>query len=1004
MLLSPLVELGKRVNNGPLSKAVQAIPLVQLDNAILVQGGAKKVRTTKQDKRLQQYAATDFHAAASPIVVAKQLPVKARGTPEQLAHATISARTEAVLNAAQPAQQHDPASTAPPAAPVPPPTSSPLSPPAPPAPSNNAAHTSSSSASAASLEDKALQRDIEKLQKKHSRDARRVAEQAAELDKLRQQKAALVLHSSNSGGQQPRQDQPQQDQQQQQQLQQQTSPPPPPSSSSSSQQQPGAPNGRAAGGRSGSAKPVDPQLQRKLRVIHSRGDTELHQLNEPSDRDLTLVIDAPPSVNSRSPLFRLRARRPSPGDDVARTQLAQLLSATHGLAIPAPRLPHLLSDAAVENWQQLRAVVDYRSGEEQLSQEEVSYYLGGFNYLDGLGGDPRGFMVGSAGLPDSACHTTWLDYLAPSSYVISATSSKSTPGGRRLIVRLSFVNPIILHVVKTLLAAYVALANGQEDEGARRRNAPAVIPEPSCRLWRSLASRSGVSGVVQSLACEDYVPRYVSTLVSGWPRGPLTSDDPGTRGLFQHTYQPLGSLQALRHLIAARAPHCTRLHLHPYNGRSFTVQFFHEAEYLRELFQLNGAVSPQHQIHSPLKLSFSAHAPPAAQCCSVCGVAGHQGRSCPQAAPWLEAAAARTQEAMSVDSHSEAAPSAPPLPRPCLNCYSLDPQHACQTQPDQRHCRLCDKRGHTSFTCAQYRAHWTPLVIPAVSHAPNPRPQHIVNAMRGRPWSQVVAAGVQASAVAQPPAAAQQPGQLIAPPAWPLQSATHFPPLQAATSLPPSPPPSTASLPPSPQSSVPSPPPSPPASFDMDAWMAAAFLKFMPMLERTISSMVSQAIQQQLDQALPSLAQRMLSDHAAPFISKQLAASLTQQEPSAVAAYGNSISAAMMSGPSASPAQQLLQPQPQPYPQAPATTSAFATPSASSPSSQPARGPGPEASPHYVSNNNMQYSMVNNMLLPPSTSPANSAGPLPHPSPSAPQSAGLMNAQHQAPPPNYQQQ
>ncbi len=259
MLLSPLVELGKRVNNGPLSKAVQAIPLVQLDNAILVQGGAKKVRTTKQDKRLQQYAATDFHAAASPIVVAKQLPVKARGTPEQLAHAAISARTEAVLNAAQPAQQHDPASTAPPAAPVPPPTSSPLSPPAPPAPSNNAAHTSSSSASAASLEDKALQRDIEKLQKKHSRDARRVAEQAAELDKLRQQKAALALHSSNSGGQQPRQDQPQQDQQQQQQLQQQTSPPPPPSSSSSSQQQPGAHR------RAGSRRPERRRQARRTR-------------------------------------------------------------------------------------------------------------------------------------------------------------------------------------------------------------------------------------------------------------------------------------------------------------------------------------------------------------------------------------------------------------------------------------------------------------------------------------------------------------------------------------------------------------------------------------------------------------------------------------------------------------------------------------------------------------------------------------------------------------------
>ena len=960
---------GKRSN---VEAATVVVSLGSTTPPVLASAEPKKRKTNKADRALQQAAQEDYHKAA-PGADAQQ-PHSKRPNKTQRAAATAAAAAETAQATAPPAQQ--PASTA--ATTLPPPTlypstSSPPPPALPPLPpsSPGAAPSSSKPPEQRTTKQQLL---INKLEREQAKLAARL----------------LIARAGDSGASSgvAQQQQPAQQQQQQQAN---------PANSSSSSPQPPAAGGPAAGGQGGGANSSGGQ---KPRVVHSRSDTLLHQLNVPSDRDLTLVIDTPAGGRSQA-LHSTRLPSKNNSNDYARRYVAHLLGDKEALAIPSPRLHKGLFNFAIDSWAQLDHAIGVETAAERLLPAELDYYSLGHQWRTTAGvEDVRGYLLPSltASLPDSRCHLAWADHLMPSSYVMSAAKSRTHPGGHRLVLRLSFANAVVKDIIAFLLESYVALANDQPDQ-ACEHDAPSVIPDSFAAAWRATAARSGACRAMQGLAQSAYTPRYDTTAVYGWQIGPSgTPADP----TFHHLNEPLGSMQKLREFIGLRAPHCGRFHVQERSGPGFhplaTIQFYHEPQYRNELFLLDGAVSPEHGIHRPLKLTLKQRLPPAMQACSVCGAAGHSGRSC----PLLAQLPAINQQAMhDNDAADPSLPPAPPpaqLPRACHNCYSLEPQHSCQTPPEQRHCKLCSQRGHTSFTCGQYRSSWATLEKPAVTRPPNPRPQFIAATLRGCSWSAVAAAGSynQAAAAAASAPAAQ------------LYSAAHFPPLSSAPGLPPSPPPSTASPPPSPQSSTSSSSPAPLRLCEADRLQITADI---------LSQLQSQQAKQTADavtQALRLYSQQQDASRAAEraqqegfnkqMLSMMMDIRMGQQSPAA-ASYGHSISAAMMSAPSASPAQQLLQPQPQPYPQAPATNSAFATPSASSPSSQPARGFGPETTPQYVYNNTgpgLQFSSVN-MQLPPSSSPAHPAGPPPHSSLSAPQSAGLTNAQHQASPPHYQQ-
>ena len=118
--------------------------------------------------------------------------------------------------------------------------------------------------------------------------------------------------------------------------------------------------------------------------------------------------------------------------------------------------------------------------------------------------------------------------------------------------------------------------------------------------------------------------------------------------------------------------------------------------------------------------------------------------------------------ASSTDQH--AAPAAAHQPAGvCRSCYS-HAHSSCDLPAAERHCKLCQKQGHTSFACPQYRSRWVPLPKPPAARAVNPRPLYLAASQRGISWSSIAAGSPAATHPPPPP-----------PAAVPLQSHAHFP-------------------------------------------------------------------------------------------------------------------------------------------------------------------------------------------------------------------------------------
>jgi hypothetical protein len=702
---------------------------------------------------------------------------------------------------------------------------------------------------------------------------------------------------------------------------------------------PPAPASAAAGAAQGSAaKPA-----RKQRVMHSRGDTLRHGLSTPSSTDLVLTIDTPPGGRCDL-LHRIHVPGRSNSNDQARRWVAQLLGDRSALAIPAPRLCRWLSYSTVQTFSDLDALTSSPAAAHHLSPAEHAYFTQAATRRSSDDeGDERGYLC-SGTLPSDSCHQRWTDFLTPNSYVLSATKSRSS-NGHRLVLRLSFVNEVIFHIIRLHLYDYVELWKGQDGSDAQTTAVAA---------WKAITSASGACKATLSISA--YVPRYETTAVSGWPWGP---DGPPANDNFMSFVEPLGNVSALRDFLAAKAPHCLRWHVQDRQAdTTATIQFYHERQYRTELFALDGMTSGHHGIFRPLRLHYKQREPPAVQCCSFCGEPGHSARTCPL----------NQNEGTDVMAGSSSSPA--PSFGVCRLCYNPAPHHVCQTPPEQRHCKLCNKQGHTSFACAQYRSRWTPLAKPSASKPPNPRPLYIAASQRGATWSSVVA-GPPAAAAQQPPPA----------PALPLHSAAHFPPLPSAAAAPGSPAPSTASLPASPAPSSPQSPSPLPAAADQLSLIASVVGAVVAQLMPQLNSMFAAAFDK-LSARTDALARELQEERAARL--KPHLAPLLQPPVSWAAAAPAPVSVYM------SDAQPTAPPHPQPR-TAPATSPHL---------------------PHHgtqigfqVANRDAFFNCaISNPQPLSSTTSASSAVPASSLAPSALQTAGLTSAQQPASPPTYHQE
>jgi hypothetical protein len=685
---------------------------------------------------------------------------------------------------------------------------------------------------------------------------------------------------------------------------------------------------------------------RKQRVVHSPGDIERHGLSAPTTTDLVLAIDTPADGRC-DPLHRTKWPNKKNSNDQARTSVVELLSTA--LAIPAPRLSKLLSYSNVQTFRDLDALTGSAAAAQHLPPAEREYFAAaaaGRSSDDE--GDERGYLR-SGNLPTASCHMRWTDLLTPASCVMSATKSRSS-NGHRIVLRLAFNNEVVCSVVRLHLVDYIDLFEG--------RDTPALGAQ-AIAAWKASTSRSGAGKA--SVTISGYTTRYETTAVTGWPLGP---DGPPSSELFMDFTQPLGNVDALRNFIAVRAPHCTRWHVQDRPAyATVTVQFYHERQYRTELFALDGMTSPLHGIFRPLRLHYKQREPPAAQCCSCCGEPGHSAKACPLA-PSLRSAPGPGVSAMDTSSLASGGPGV------CRLCYSSAPQHACLTPPEQRHCKLCNKQGHTSFSCPQYRSRWVPLDKPPESRPVNPRPLYLVASQRGVPWSSVVAG--------RPPPA-QQPTPA---PALPLHSTAHFPPLSSAPAAPPSQAPSTASPLASPAPSPPPSPTSPAAAVDQQALIANVIAAVLAQLTPHLTSLAS---------AMAKLAARtdeLCAELHEERTARQKHHSFPLPLPSAhwFPAAPDPINVHMAD------AQPATQPAAQPDPQR-------------GPAPQP-RGP-PAVLPATHQSCQLQFApqgaAVINNAPPPTLDPATLSSLAALLPPHALQPAGLTSAQQPAPPPHYQQ-
>ena len=460
------------------------------------------------------------------------------------------------------------------------------------------------------------------------------------------------------------------------------------------------------------------------------------QLPAVSRCDRTLFVAFPPN---RRRTVAAKLPRHSNGDSKLAIAVGELL--TKSLGIPAPRLLKALSqhDSVVDLHHALEQHPTFSSAVNRPHQLAtfMSQLSTAASTDSGDTATATALLATPLGphLPDSHCHSSWFDYLNPSTDVLKSSSPKEA--GVRHVIRLAFNSELVATAVQAHIQRYTSLL--------RPKGQPAYTPaeldvlEPWQRSWVRAASRDGVLHMDTDVT--EYAIRYETTLVCGFSPDTDHTLLPSEDGVYGEMY---GSYTRFCAFLATHAPHCAPCPLEGRRGSS-RIQFVHEAKYRYELYRLAGRVSPQHGITRPLRLTYMQLRRAQVQCCSACGAPGHMGRVCHLRQP-RPAPPAADDGKMEVD---EARPSGTPLApllsekqSVCHECYSHAHPHplACPAPPADVKCKVCDEVGHSSFRCRQYRTSWAPLTAPVSSHAPNPRPLALIAQQCGRPrptWSDV---------------------------------------------------------------------------------------------------------------------------------------------------------------------------------------------------------------------------------------------------------------------------
>lgn len=295
-----------------------------------------------------------------------------------------------------------------------------------------------------------------------------------------------------------------------------------------------------------------------------------------------------------------------------------------------------------------------------------------------------------AGTPFPVC-STWTAITVSSQS--KAISNTAVGGDGRLLVRIAFTSDLVAIAAERHLAIYSTLFST-----AFNGNTPSSPLSPGRAAWVKQVEKERKNGIVLRLKTDSL--RYISVRLTGFKLGPDHANPSSDLDFLQ----PYGSKKQFDLFLSLHAPNC---HFGPYDASprgDLSLVAVLQREHVSELYRLNHAISPEHNITTPLNLKYELQHRPTTQCCSICGEVKHTARQCSKKITYTSS----SSSAM-VDTYTG------PVVGPrgvCRYCYS--PDHAeCHTAQQTQQCKVCHAHGHTSFFCKQYKPHWRKIAPPS---------------------------------------------------------------------------------------------------------------------------------------------------------------------------------------------------------------------------------------------------------------------------------------------------
>lgn len=439
----------------------------------------------------------------------------------------------------------------------------------------------------------------------------------------------------------------------------------------------------------------------KPQEAHFISPTKARQLGLPvtSRTDFVVTVQPPPNAIVHPLLLnpRLPSRQRQP--TLHRQILVEIFTHKAALNIPLPAIPSVLLSCP----------------DTDALQEKIASWSGDpasplLAYLTALyGRNPADLNAAPLpSLPANLLIPSWADLLGPSTRSLQFRQETRTH-----TILLSLPNPLICELVCLHFERFTHLQYWHAGATVSSFTHGESTME---RDWVAHTRRSGA--IQASINLSQYTIRYSAHQVTGFPLGPQWQPRPDQSVSWQQLY---GNNQLFINFLESKVPHCQpELHVSPSGFTSRTVTFYHEAQYLYELYALHGASSPPHGVLRPINLHGRLRQCKKAstQCCTFCWGPGHGHHACPYNA-------AATDPGHVPDREDTGYPPLRYNTSACKLCYSFaHTDQQCDLPVKDQLCRLCGK-AHNTASCPDFSVKWVPLSLPPTLAPSGGKPKQV---------------------------------------------------------------------------------------------------------------------------------------------------------------------------------------------------------------------------------------------------------------------------------------